>query len=529
MDKNEENTILVVDDEKNIRKSIKRILQKYEVKAASSAEEGLKLLQEENFKVILLDIDLPGMNGIEMLNKINEKFSDKEVIMVTGMGTIEDAVSAMKLGAYDFITKPFEIKELRKLVEKAVEKANLVKELDIMNAVCKIVKDVGGIKPIDEMLDEILDISIKSTNAEGGSIGIFNEKEKKLVIKVSRGPDAEKSLGNEIKSGEKVSGWVIESKKPVLINGSLEKDKRFKNINSRGEITSGICVPMIMRDKVLGTLNLKKIKEGNRFSKTDLQIISIFAQQAAFSVQNAYDYSNLLNLDKLKDEFLANVSHELRTPLQSITNACEILEKKHGTGRLTELLKRNSKRMNKLIIELLDISKIENGSLDISFKSFSVRDIVREVSEDVSPAAKEKDIVINHKISPEVKDIKADKDMIKRVLINLLGNSIKYCPEKSKVNIIAKKTKEGVEFSVSDNGPGIPAEEQKRIFEKFYQQKPGQSLTEKHTGIGLGLAMVKSIVNQHGGKVSIDSTQGRGAVFKFTLPQNPSGKKGGIK
>ncbi len=178
MNKNEEIGVLVVDDEDNIRKLAKRILPKYEVKAVSSAEEGLKLLRDENFKVILLDIVLPKMNGIEMLNKIKEKFSDKEVIIITGKGTIEDAVSAMKLGAYDFITKPFDIKELRKLVEKAVEKANLVKELNITKAVSKIAQEVGRIKSVDLMLKDILNSTIRTTDAAGGVNMYIQEKRK---------------------------------------------------------------------------------------------------------------------------------------------------------------------------------------------------------------------------------------------------------------------------------------------------------------------------------------------------------------
>ncbi len=345
-----------------------------------------------------------------------------------------------------------------------------------------------------------------------------------MVIKSVVNHSKKNVIGKIINIDKKVSGWVIKNKKPALINGPAGKDRRFKNVTSREKISSGICVPMLIRDKVIGTLNLRKLKKGTKFTQTNLEVITIFAQYAAIAVKNAQDYTCLLELGKLKDEFLANVSHELRTPLQSITNACEILEKKYNDERLIQLLKRNSKKMNKLVVELLDITKIEKGEYNISIKPFPVNDILEEVTQDIRLAAKEKEIKIKYKILDEVRDIYADKDMIEKVLLNYLNNAIKYCPEGSKVNIGVSKNKGGIEFSVSDNGPGIPAAEQKHIFSKFYQQKPDLSLTKKHNGIGLGLAIAKSIIERHGGEVNLDSEPGAGSSFKFILPDKKGDK-----
>ncbi len=526
MEGKQDKRVLVVDDEENIRNISKRILSKKRlmVKTARSAEVGWELIKkEEDFNAILLDIDLPGMSGIDFLKKMKGKNISAEVVMVSGKGTIEDAVEAMKLGAYDYITKPFDINKLRTVVKKAVEKQALSRELDILQAVNSIIEKISRLKPVEEIMESIIDFLMEATGADGGSIGIWDDSKELIVIEVAKGAGADESIGKKIKKGERLCGWVAEHRAPVFLNNSPNMDKRFKNIYPRKEISSGISVPIVNRDEFMGVLNIKKINSKKKFTRKDFEVSSLIATQAAFAVKNAADYEKLLDLDKLKDEFIANVSHELRTPLQSIMVSCEIIEQELPEDQMVKVCLRNSKRMHKLISQLLDFSRWESVGISLNKEKINLKQLCREVEEDIGHKIKQNNIKVSHKFKKK-DEVYGDHEALKRVMINLLDNSIKYSNKGSKVKVFGKKKRYSVEISVEDNGKGIPANEKENIFNRFHQQEPGKLMTAKHKGLGLGLSMVKKIVEAHGGKVGVDSVSGKGSRFYFTIPRFKEGK-----
>ncbi len=512
--------ILIIDDEKDIRVLGKRVLEKDGgvVESACTAEEGLKLMEKENFNVLLLDLNLPGMSGIDMLKKIKSKGSDTEVIMITGRGTVDDAVEAIKLGAYDFITKPFDIHELRKSVSKAAEKQRLAMKLDVMKAINQIMEDISRLCPVDEILGEILDFSIKLSNADGGSVGIYDENEENIVIKASMGLDSDNNAGKKIKKGERICGWAVANKEAVFLNTAPSEDGRFTNVPEKIGIVSGISIPMIMRDRVIGVLNLKRMKGREKFSRKDFETAYTIARQAAFSVQNSKDYSRLLELDRMKDEFLANVSHELKTPLQSIMSSSEILLQRDRENRLLQVCGRNARRMHKLVVQLLDFSRLQGGETFLKKENIKLRDICAEAVDEIKLSSVKDKIEIHNTIEKSHR-VFADKFSLKRVFINLLDNAGKYCGPEGIIEIYSEKKEDMIEVSVKDNGSGIEPEECEKIFDRFYQQCTGVSLTRKHRGLGLGLSMVKKIIEAHRGKVEVESNPAVGSRFYFTVPE----------
>ena len=230
----------------------------------------------------------------------------------------------------------------------------------------------------------------------------------------------------------------------------------------------------------------------------------------------------LKELDRMKSDFVSNVSHELRTPLTAIKGSVDNMldgltgDLNEKQTRYLTRIKSNTDRLARLINDLLDLSRIEAG-INLKSTNLSLETVAREVVDSLRPVAAEKAIALEIKRPQLSLNAWADPDRISQVLMNLLGNAIKFTPTNGKVTVaIEKNGAEWVKVSVSDSGPGIPSEEANRIFDKFYQVT--QAEQQKVMGTGLGLSIAKALVEMHGGKIWIESEPGRGSTFLFTLP-----------
>ena len=231
----------------------------------------------------------------------------------------------------------------------------------------------------------------------------------------------------------------------------------------------------------------------------------------------------LKQLDRLKSDFVSNVSHELRTPLTAIKGSVDLLLRE-VPGALNEKqahylsrVRSNTQHLAGLINDLLDLSRIEAGKVELKATRISLGGLVHEVVETLRPVAAERSIELEATV-PEVSALVwADRDKVTQVLMNLIGNAIKFTPPHGHIAVVTTRNgSEWVKISVADTGPGIPAEEREKIFDKFYQvAAPG---AQKPKGTGLGLAISRSLVELHGGKIWVESEPNHGSVFSFTLP-----------
>ena len=231
----------------------------------------------------------------------------------------------------------------------------------------------------------------------------------------------------------------------------------------------------------------------------------------------------LKELDKMKSDFVSNVSHELRTPLTSIKGSVENML--DGlTGALNEKqirylvrIKSNTDRLSRLINDLLDLSRIESGRVEVRPTRLPLTALAEEVAEHLKPLATEKLIRIEVPSPDPSATAWADRDKVTQVLVNLIGNAVKFTPQEGKVTVVLERNdNDYVQISVADTGPGILPEEANKIFSKFYQV--ANIAKQKPRGSGLGLAISKALVEMHGGKIWVESEVGRGSTFYFTLP-----------
>jgi signal transduction histidine kinase len=252
---------------------------------------------------------------------------------------------------------------------------------------------------------------------------------------------------------------------------------------------------------------------------------SAFNEMATSLERNARERDRI---EQMKDDFVLTVSHELRTPVTVVKGFAEMLtaQRKALNSRQYEaasIISDSAGQLQKMINDLLDLARSDAGKLRISPEPTPVRPLAQRAARQMRPSLEDKSQKLTVSVERGLPKVRADGDRIAQVLANLLTNANKYAPEGAKVRLTASRVGEEIEFAVSDNGPGLEAEELEHVFERFWRAESGE--TQVVGGTGLGLAISKSLIELHGGAISVDSKPGEGATFRFVLPIAKEGRK----
>jgi signal transduction histidine kinase len=355
--------------------------------------------------------------------------------------------------------------------------------------------------------------------------------------------------------GAGLNSWVVQHHQPLLI-GSVADEKRFGvSAVADGKPTeSWLGVPMIARDRVVGVISVESYRK-NAFTHDDELLLTAIANQAAVAIENAHLYKDLEGLtyaleqrvmdrtnelreanlrllaaDRSKNQFLANMSHELRTPLNSIIGFSSVLlDAARGAlqarqYKFLENIHTAGNHLLELINDILDLSKIEAGKMELRPDEFDLRDTIAAVERVMKGFASEANVRITSFIDPAVPRVRLDEGRLKQILFNLLSNAVKFSPKGGPVTITATSVPRGaspidtdtVRIDVADKGIGIAGEELQRIFDEFYQTEEGRR--SRRGGTGLGLSLTRNFVELHHGRIDVDSTPGEGSCFTLYLP-----------
>jgi PAS domain S-box-containing protein len=327
-------------------------------------------------------------------------------------------------------------------------------------------------------------------------------------------PDAPRGVQHVIRTGKPA---MIGTIRPELLAASALDDEHLRMLNELA-LTSYMCVPIVSASGTLGTMTFVFAESGRHYTDQDLSFTQDVAARAGLAIENALAYRRANEANRVKDEFLATLSHELRTPLNAILGYAQMLKLGVFDGERQSnalaVLTRNANALKQIIDDVLDVSRITSGKLRLNVQPVQVDDLVRNAVGTVQPAADAKGVVLEMRVEPTAAWVSGDPDRLQQIVWNLLSNAVKFTPGGGHVQVRIERVDSVVEIEVRDDGQGIEAGFLPHIFERFRQADSRSS--REHGGLGLGLAIVRELVELHGGTVS-GSSDGPGAGAKFTV------------
>jgi PAS domain S-box-containing protein len=321
---------------------------------------------------------------------------------------------------------------------------------------------------------------------------------------------------------------VIRTGKPVLMEtiplellSANARNEEHLRIFIELSLKSYMCVPLISASGTLGAMTFAYAESGRQYTERDLTFAEDLATRAALAIENALSYRRAHDANRLKDEFLATLAHELRTPLNAIVGYAHMLNMGVLDGerqsKAIAVVKRNSEALGQIIADVLDVSRITSGKLRVDVRQVDLEDLLRNAIATMQPAADAKGVELELRIVPHPAKASGDPDRLQQVVWNLLSNAVKFTPRGGHVRMALERSPDSFDIVVSDDGQGIDSAFLPHIFERFRLADSRSS--REHGGLGLGLAIVRELVELHGGHVSATSEGlGKGASFRVQLP-----------
>ncbi|UCF97021.1 MAG: response regulator [Spirochaetaceae bacterium] len=473
--------VLVVDDEEGVREGMRRVLERsdYKVDLAANGEEAINLLKAHFYDLALIDLKMPGIDGFEVTRYINETLGRQTVVViVSALATVEAAMEVTRQGAFDFLVKPFNPKDLQGVVERAVRQRTLILERE---------------KYLTELASE-RNLSHQLINSMHEGIIVLNINREPVLMN----PKAESFLSVHYSpqltlQQLSLSGETLRFIDDVLSSGSPKEETRVR-WEKVGERMLEIRVNPYLR-------------EGE--SNGVLIILD--------------DVTRQWQIEQDKTRFISMVAHELKSPIAAILNYVNIIltgmfddqvEKIH---EMMERSKIRGEALLDLIRDLLFLNQSDAGKVEKSIERLELKRILREQLEFFQAQADRSGI----KVSLEAQDleypVRADRKDLDRIYMNLISNGLKYNREGGTLTLSLQQDEQAVVVRVRDTGIGMSAPEIKGLFEEFYRVKNPH--TSGIPGTGLGLATVKRILDEYNGTIRVDSEPSKGSTFTVTLPR----------
>ncbi|MEN8809310.1 MAG: ATP-binding protein [Desulfobacterales bacterium] len=425
------------------------------------------------------------------------------------------------------------LEDYSRTLEQKVEvrTRDLARSVEELKALGDVSQTVNSTLDLETVLTSIVRHAVRISKADAGTIYEFDETEQVFIPRINYGVSDEfiqVMRDSRLRVGDKtVLGQSAKKKLPVQIPDLVKVPDYPISYMKKTDFRALLAVPLLRKDRHLGGLVIRR-KVAGKFTEPVVNLLQTFAAQSVIAIHNARLFHEIEDkgrelqiANKHKSEFLANMSHELRTPLNAILGYTElIIDNIYGDvpEKIQEVLERvekNGRHLLNLINDVLDLSKIEAGRFSLSLDDYSMQDVIQTVFTSVEALASEKKLDLKMKVPEVLKTGKGDEQRIAQVILNLLGNAIKFT-EQGKVEVEATVSNESFLISVSDTGPGLSETDQKNIFDEFRQADA--SSTRAKGGTGLGLSISKKIVEMHGGRIWVDSSLGKGSTFSFTLP-----------
>ena len=392
----------------------------------------------------------------------------------------------------------------------------------------EITRNLSVMVDLETYLQSILSAAVELTDSETASLLDYDDAAQELRFKYVPWFHREATSSAKIPVNESAAGWVFLHVKPLVIDDVKNDPRHYRKIDELTGFTtrSLLGVPLIFHGRPMGVFEVFNKAGDSHYTGEDIFILETLASLATTALQNDVLETNAISsqgeardLDRLKNEFIAITSHELRTPLGLILGHATFLRELVGSdySEQVDAIIRSATRLKEIIESLSSVDNYQTGGASLRSRKVSITRIIEDVSASFRDMAVQKNVTLKIEVDRDL-DLLVDADgsKIAIVLSNLVKNALTFTNHGGHVTICGGLESEFVKVVVKDDGVGIPANELPHIFERFYQVE--SHLTRKHGGMGLGLSVVRAMVEMHGGRIWAESTEGVGSTFTFLLP-----------
>jgi signal transduction histidine kinase/DNA-binding response OmpR family regulator len=548
--------ILVVDDDHDNRIFLCEYILKphgYEPISAHNGEMGLELALREKPDLIILDLSMPRMSGLEVLAALREHGVHLAVILMTAHGSEETVVRAFRLGARDYVVKPYDAQEILDAVDRALTevrlraerdqaeeelvKANeeLERQVEALDVLSQVGKSITAVLDSEQLLSRIVDAGLYLTGAEEGSLLLIDKETGDLYMRAQRNLGERFARGFRVKVSDTIAGSVVRTGEPYWSS----VDNQGLKVKTNYLVMSLAYVPLKIGEMVVGVLLIDNRLTNRPFTENDIYLMSALADYAAIAIEKAELYSQLkrfneeleqrveartrelretrdalIQSEKLASigQLAAGVAHEINNPIGVILGFAQVLLKRIDADdpmyRPLSLIEQEGVRCKNIVQDLLDFSRQSK----FAPRRLDVVGVIESAVKLMEHHANSDLVTVEREYAGDLPQVVADENQLQQVYFNIIRNAYQAMPEGGTLHIRCQAVGDEVLSSFADSGVGIPAENLRHIFDPFFTTK------EVGQGTGLGLSVSYGIVRQHGGTIEVSSKDGGGATFTVRLP-----------
>ena len=557
-------TVLAVDDREDSLKFLREYILEpngYKMIEARNGQKALEIILNQKVDLIISDLVMPQMGGLELMESLREKGLDIPAILMTFHGSEGTAVRAFRLGARDYIIKPFAIDEMLNAIDRALTESRLRQERDgLTQTVLKvnqqlesrvqelrflygIGRSVTSLRNLEEILNRIVEAAVYLTEADEGSLMLVDPSSGELYLRAARGMGDKSSKSFRLKIDDSIAGQVVRTGRPVMIGG-VNKDDSFK-LTTGYFVKAMLNVPLKATGRVIGVLAVNNKETLQAFTDRHLNLLMALADYASIAIQNAQLYAKLTsdvdraeqssrefekmvadrtakleeaNRQLLRTEKLtalgymaAGVAKEINTPINTILDNLRQLsnrvEANEDNRQLLSSLEKEARHCRQIVQSLLDFA----GQRVYQLQETNINDIIEAAWSKCNENRINEKIEFVRGFDPQLPLIPVDSKQLEQALFYLIRNACRAIPSEGTLRITSRVVGSEVQIIVSDTGEGMSQEDIRHIFDPFYK-------TSRQTH-GLELSITYAIIKKHQGTIEVESTPGQGTSFTIHLPR----------
>jgi signal transduction histidine kinase len=387
---------------------------------------------------------------------------------------------------------------------------NRVARLERLIEISRSLNSTLSLRPL---LHRIVVTAQDLTDTEAASILLVDRKSGQLHFKTATGARGYRMESIVVPMDSSVAGWVAQNGEPLVISDVQNDPRHYPKADEQSDFDtrSILAVPLIAREKVVGVLEALNKQDGADFTDEDVELLTVLGDQAAVAVHNAILFQ--------QSDLISEIVHEMRTPLTSIISYADLIMRPALTAeqhrQFASIIRNEAERLDQMAEHYLDLARLESGRASLAQDPVDMNTVTYMAVSVLKPQAEDKQIRLVADVPEGLPPVVGDAQRLHQVLINLVGNAIKYCHPGDKVAVGAQCEEQQLVVTIADTGPGIPDEELEHIFERFYRVSATE---DEASGAGLGLAITQQIIKAHNGEIAVSSAEGEGTTFTFTLP-----------